>query len=68
MGDTVEVGKRTFTDCLILEFTSTVDRDGVPMAITSRGTYAPSIGLVRLEFLEPEHRKYSLELVDQGQE
>ena len=68
MGDTVEVGKRTFSDCLILEFTSTVDRDGVPMAITSRGTYAPSIGLVKLEFLEPEHRKYSLELVEQGME
>lgn len=72
IGDAVETGqgssKRTFSDCLVVEFTSTVERDGVPMAITSRGTYAPSVGLVKLEFLEPEHRKYSLELVDQGTE
>ncbi len=72
IGEPVEVGqgasRRVFADCLVVEFTSTVDRDGVPMAITSRSTYAPSVGLVKLEFLEPEHRKYSLELVDQGTE
>jgi tetratricopeptide (TPR) repeat protein len=72
IGDTVEVGppdaRRSFSDCLVVEFTSTVDREGVPMAITSRSTYAPSLGLVKLEFLEPEHRKYSLELAGQGTE
>jgi hypothetical protein len=34
----------------------------------SRSSYAPGVGLVRLEYLDPEFRKFNLELVEQGQE
>jgi hypothetical protein len=55
---------KTWTDCLVVDFTSSVDRDGRAVAITSRSAYAPGTGLVKLEFLDPEFRKYSLELVE----
>lgn len=63
-----EGGARVFNDCLVVDFTSTVDRDGSPVSLTSRSIYAPGVGLVKLEFLDPEFRKFNLELVDQGQE
>lgn len=70
--ESVTVGRegesRQYTDCMVVDFTSTVDRDGVPASLTSRSTYAPGVGLVRLEFLEPEFRKFNLELVGLGQE
>jgi hypothetical protein len=59
---------RSYNDCLVVDFTSTVDRDGVPVSLTSRSTYAPGVGLVRLEFLDPEFRKFNLELVGIGHE
>lgn len=72
LGEAVTVGRegslRTYPDCLVVEFTSTVDRDGVPVTMTSRSMYAPGVGLVKLEFLDPEFRKFNLELVEQVQE
>lgn len=72
LGETVRTGsgatERVWSDCLIVDFTSTIDRDGTPIEITSRSTYAPGVGLVKLEFLDPELRKYDLELVELGQE
>jgi hypothetical protein len=72
LGESVSVGQegasRTYSDCLVVDFTSTVDRDGVPVALTSRSAYAPGLGLVKLEFLDPEFRKFNLEIVDSGQE
>lgn len=68
LGETVSVGppgaRRTFEDCLVVEFTSTVTRDGAPQSITSRSVYAPDVGLVRLSYLTPGHQKYDLELVE----
>jgi hypothetical protein len=70
--ESVTVGRegesRLYNDCLVVDFTSTVDRDGVPVSLTSRSTYAPGVGLVKLEFLDPEFRKFNLELVGIGQE
>ncbi len=70
--DSVAVGRegesRVYNECMVVDFTSTIDRDGVPVSLTSRSTYAPGIGLVRLEFLDPEFKKFNLELVDFGQE
>lgn len=70
--ESVSVGRegatRVYQDCMVVDFTSTVDRDGVPVSLTSRSTYAPGMGLVRLEFLDAEFKKFSLELVDFGQE
>lgn len=70
--DSVSVGRegdtRVFNDCLVVDFTSTVDRDGTPVSLTSRSIYAPGVGLVKLEFLDPEFRRFNLELVDLGQE
>jgi hypothetical protein len=56
---------RSYSDCLVVEFTSTIDREGSPVQITSRSTYAPGIGLIRLDYLDPEFQKFSLELVEQ---
>jgi hypothetical protein len=68
----VEVGppdkRRRIEDCIIVEFTSTSERGGRPVTLTSRSTYAPGVGLVRLEYLDPEFRKYSLDLVSVVQE
>ena len=70
--DTVTVGSegqtRVYNDCLVVDFTSTVDRDGSPVSLTSRSTYAPGVGLVKLEFLDAEFRKFNLELIEVGQD
>lgn len=70
--DTVTVGTegqtRVYNDCLVVDFTSTVDRDGAPVSLTSRSTYAPGVGLVKLEFLDAEFRKFNLELIEVGQD
>jgi hypothetical protein len=72
LGDSVTVGRegatRVFHDCLVVEFTSTLDRDGVPVVLTSRSTYAPGVGLVKLEFLDAEFRKFNLDLMEEIQE
>jgi hypothetical protein len=72
LGESVAVGRegesRVYNDCLVVDFTSTVDRDGAPVSLTSRSTYAPGVGLVKLEFLDAEFRKFNLELLDSGQE
>jgi len=57
--------ERSYADCLVVEFTSTIDRDGSPVQITSRSTYAPGVGLVRLDYLDPDFKKFGLELVEQ---
>lgn len=63
-----EDGRRTFEDCVEIDFTSTVEREGAALSITSRSTYAPGVGLVKLEFLnDPQLRKYNLELAEQGE-
>jgi tetratricopeptide (TPR) repeat protein len=68
VGQTVRTGdagrERTFEDCAVIEFTSTSSQ----RTLTSRSTYAPGVGLVRLEFLDPEHRGFGLELVETGTE
>jgi tetratricopeptide (TPR) repeat protein len=56
--------ERRYTDCLVVEFTSTIDREGSPVQITSRSTYAPGVGLIRLDYQDPDFRKFSLELVE----
>lgn len=70
MGETVRTGdgatERNWTDCLIVDFTSTLERDGTPVTLTSRSTYAPNVGLVKLEFLDPEFKRFGLELVAHG--
>jgi hypothetical protein len=70
--ETVTVGRdgqtRVYADCLVVDFTSTVDRDGTPVSLTSRSTYAPGVGLVKLEFLDAEFRKFNLELLEIGQQ
>jgi tetratricopeptide (TPR) repeat protein len=70
--DTVTVGSegqtRVYNDCLVIDFTSTVDRDGAPVSLTSRSSYAPGVGLVKLEFLDAEFRKFNLELIELGQD
>ena len=72
LGESVTVGRegstRVFHDCLVVEFTSTVDREGVPVVLTSRSTYAPGVGLVKLEFLDAEFRKFNLDLLEEIQE
>jgi hypothetical protein len=72
MTETVSVGRegqtRVYGDCLVVDFTSTVDRDGAPVSLTSRSTYAPGVGLVKLEFLDAEFRKFNLELLEMGQD
>lgn len=72
MGETVAVGRgdarRTYDDCLVVEFTSSVERDGAAVPMTSRSTYAPGVGLIKLEFLERDFEKFNLELIDTGHE
>ncbi|HLY10010.1 MAG TPA: hypothetical protein VKW04_11955, partial [Planctomycetota bacterium] len=72
LGETVTVGRegatRVYPDCLVVEFSSTIDRDGAPVSITSRSMYAPGVGLVKLEFQDREFRQFNLELVDVLQE
>lgn len=70
LGETVRTGEgateRVWTDCLIVDFTSVLDRDGAPVSITSRSSYAPGVGLVKLEFLDAEFRRFNLDLVRHG--
>ncbi len=66
LAETVRTGERIWTDCLVVEFTSSVERDGAPVSITSRSAYAPGVGLVKLEFVDPEFRRFNLELLDHG--
>jgi hypothetical protein len=72
LGDAVRTGEgateKVWTDCLVVDFTSTLERDGAPVAITSRSSYAPGVGLVKMEFLDLEFRRYNLELVEHGVE
>jgi tetratricopeptide (TPR) repeat protein len=72
VGEAATIGppgnRQTYPDCLVVDFTSTVVRDGKPHATTSRSTYAAGVGLVKLEYLDPAHRKFGLELVDLGTE
>jgi hypothetical protein len=72
LGESVTVGRegatRVYPDCLVVEFISTVDRDGVPVTMTSRSVYAPGVGLVKLEYLDREFRQFNLELTDVVQE
>ena len=66
--ETVTIGRgdsrRTFENCLVVDFTSTSLRNGTPTSITSTSTYAPNMGLVRLEFKNPSFRKFNLELIE----
>ena len=39
-----------------------------PVTVTSRSAYAPGVGLVKLEFLDPEFRRFGLDLVEHGQQ
>ncbi len=68
VGEAVTTGAKadtkTWSDCLVVDFTSTVEREGRPVSISSRSSYAPGTGLVKLEFLDPEFRKFSLELAE----
>ncbi len=72
LGESVTVGRegatRVFHDCLVVEFASTLERDGVPVVLTSRSTYAPGVGLVKMEYLDAEFRKFNLDLLEEGQE
>ena len=72
LNESVSVGRegesRVFNDCLVVDFTSSIDRDGVPLALTSRSTYAPGVGMVKLEYLDAAFRKFNLDLVDVGRE
>lgn len=70
IGETVRTGdgptERNWTDCLIVDFTSVIEKDGAPIALTSRSTYAPNMGLIKLEFLDPEFKRFGLELIAHG--
>ena len=55
--------RRTFENCLVVDFTSTSRRNGASMSITSTSTYAPAVGLVRLQFKNDSFRKFDLELI-----
>ncbi len=72
MTDTVAVGtgsqQKEFKECLVVDFTSSMVRDGRTVSITSRSSYAPGVGLVKLEFLESSYQKYNLELIEHGSE
>lgn len=56
--------RRTFENCLVIDFTSTAPRNGERSSITSTSTYAPNVGLVRLEFRNEAFRKFNLELIE----
>jgi tetratricopeptide (TPR) repeat protein len=72
LGETVTISRNgsslVYADCLVVDFNSTVDRDGVPISMSSRSIYAPGVGLVKLEFMGEEFRKFNLELVEVVQE
>jgi hypothetical protein len=72
LNESITVGRegesRLYNDCLVVDFTSTLDRDGGALTLTSRSTYAPGVGLVKLEFLDAAFRKFNLELVDVGRD
>jgi len=72
LSESISVGRegesRLYNDCLVVDFTSTLDQDGGALTLTSRSTYAPGVGLVKLEFLDAAFRKFNLELVDVGRD
>lgn len=57
------VDAKEYADCLQIEFTTTIPTAAQTITVTSRSTYAPGVGLVRMEFVEPAYQKFSLELV-----
>ena len=54
---------RTYEDCVIIEFSSTLEDDPEAVPFVTRSTYAPEVGLIRLEYLDSRYRRNSLELV-----
>lgn len=66
--ETVKVPAGTFTDCVIVEMETRLLLDGERELLTSRAAYAPGIGLVRLEYLQPEYRSFGIELSAHGTE
>jgi tetratricopeptide (TPR) repeat protein len=72
LSDSVEVGppdaRRRIGGCLVIEFTSLREGQGTAFSITSRSAYAPGVGLVKLEFLDPEFARFNLDLIESGDE
>ena len=71
VSETVTTPAGKFDKCLLLEFTSTlysINSESKPLVITSRSYYAPGVGLVKLEMLEGDYSKYSMELMEYGVE
>jgi hypothetical protein len=72
LNESISVGRegesRVYNDCLVVDFTSSLERDGGSLTLTSRSSYAPGVGLVKLEFLDAAFQKFNLELVDVGRE
>ena len=71
VSETVTTPAGKFDKCLLLEFTSTlysINSEAKPLVITSRSYYAPGVGLVKLEMLEGDYSKYSMELIEYGVE
>lgn len=60
---TERVGSAQYDHCIMVEFTTTIAAGSQTVTITSRSSYAPGVGLVRMDFVEPAYQKYSLELV-----
>jgi hypothetical protein len=72
LDETVEVGpkdaRQRMGGCLGIEFTSTLEGQGSAFSITSRSWYAPGVGLVKLEFADPEFARFNLDFIESGDE
>jgi len=66
--ETVTVPYGTFHNCVVVEFASSVDVRSDRKSVSSRSVYAPGIGLILLEYADPDFESFGLELVDTNAE
>lgn len=68
MSDSITTAMGTFSNCLVVRFTSVMPKDQGDLQMVSRSYYAPDVGLVRLVFEDAEFQKFNLDLVKRGQD
>lgn len=68
LSSNVQTPAGKFEDCLQVEVKTIVNIRGSKITVTANEYFAPNIGIVKIQVVEKEFQKYSLELVDYGKD
>jgi hypothetical protein len=61
---TVKTPYGTFNNCIEVTFSTEFNQDGEAKRIESKEYYAPHVGLVKIDYLDPNYHQHNMELVD----